>query len=194
LPAGADPYVPVFNKETVYVHCNADKVTVGEQVSYAWNTTAPATSFTANGGCGSLDTDKTAPDGVIWTGTHTGNLDRLTVHAHVIDVGPVRAGAYPEIYVDVNVQIDGNEVVSGVEAHLAPIPSSTGISRLLEFSVQKINLLKEEDYKEHAVTVSLESAPYLDGDQVVWVLDASEVRSGVTFSPTTLSGVRIDAG
>jgi hypothetical protein len=194
-PAGAvDPYVPVFNKERVYVHCTGTKATANQHVDYAWNTTAPTTSFTANGGCGSLDSDKIDGDGVTWTGKHTGNLDRLTVHAWVIDAGPVRAGVYPDIYADVNVSIDGNDVVSAVEAHIVPIPSSTGISRLLEFSVTKIGLVNQADYKEHDISVSLESSSYLDGDQIAWVLDATEVDSGATFSPTTLAATRIEAG
>jgi hypothetical protein len=190
LPAGADADA-VFNPERSYIHCNAAKVTANEHVTYSWNTTAPTVSFTTGAGCGSLDSDKLAGDGVTWTGKHTGNLDNLTVHAHVIDVGPVRAGTFPEIYLDVSVQIDGQDIVSFVEAHLVPIPSSTGISRLLEFSVTKIGLLTEADNVEHEVTINMESSSYLDGDQIGWVLDASEVQSGVSFSPATLAAVRI---
>ena len=195
IPAGAaDAWAPTFNTENVFVHCSGAKAAVAEQVTYEWNTTAPSTSATASGGCGSLDSDKLDGDGVIWTGKHTGNLHELTVKAWVIDVGPVRAGAFEEVYVNVNVTIDEADVVSGVEAHLAPIPSSDGVARLLEFSVQKIGLVKETDLKEHDITISLESATYLDGDTVAWVLDASEVQSGVTFSPASLAAVRIDAG
>ncbi|MGH2693059.1 MAG: hypothetical protein ACRDHM_11270 [Actinomycetota bacterium] len=192
-PAGAQEYVPVFNTERAYVHCGADKVTANEHATYSWNTTAPAASFTTGAGCGSLDSDKIDGDGVTFTGKHTGNLKQLTVHAWVIDCCVVRAGAFAEIYANVSVQIDGTDVVSGVEAHLAPIPSETGISRLLEFSVTGLKLLTEADYREHEVVVNLETASYLDGDQIGWVLDATEVDSGVTFSPTTLAATRVPA-
>jgi hypothetical protein len=187
-------YVPVYNTEATYVHCGADKATVNEHVTYNWNTTAPTTSFTANGGCGSLDAHSQDGDGVTYTGKHTGNLDRLTVHAWVIDCCLTHAGVFSEVYTNVSVLIDGNEVVSSQEAHIVPIPSETNISRLLEFSVTGIGLKTEADNKEHEVTVNLETSSILDGDAVAWVLDATEVKSGVTFSPTTLAAHRIAAG
>ena len=192
--SAADPYVPVFNNERTYVHCNGDKATVNEQVTYNWNTTAPTTSFTANGGCGSLDAHVADGDGVIFSGKHTGNLDRLTVQAHVIDCCLTHAGVFAEVYADVSVTIDGNEVVPTTELHIPPIPSSTNVSRLLEFSVTKIGLVKEEDNIEHEIVVSLETSSIADGDAVAWVLDATEVQSGVTFSPTSLAGIRVEAG
>ena len=194
VPASGQTYVPVFNTERTYVHCGADKATVNEHVTYNWNTTAPTTSFTANGGCGSLDSNFLAGDGVTFTGKHTGNLKQLTVHAWVIDCCLTRAGVFTEVYTDLSVEIDGVEVVPTTEAHLVPIPSSTGLSRLLEFSVTGIPLLAQADYKEHDVKVNLETSSITDGDKVAWVLDASEVQSGVTFSPTTLAAHRIPAG
>jgi hypothetical protein len=193
--AGAvDPYIPIFNTERTYVHCGgADKATVGERVTYSWNTTAPTTSFTNNGGCGALDNDKLDGEGVVYTGKHTGNLKQLTVHAHVIDCCLVRGGVYPDIWMDASVEIDGNPVLSETELHIVPVDSSTGVSRLLEFSVTGIKLLTEADYKEHDVSITLETAELQDGDQIAWVLDASEVQTGVTFSPTTLSSNRVPA-
>jgi len=193
-PSGAqEVWVPIFNTERTYVHCGADKAIVGERATYTWNTTAPATSFTANGGCGALDVDKFDGEGVTFTGKHTGNLKQLTVTAWVIDCCLVRAGVYPDIWADASVQIDGNDVLSETELHIVPVPSETGLSRLLEFSVTGIKLLTEADYKEHDVSVTLETAELQDGDQIAWVLDATEVPSGVTFSPTTLASTRVPA-
>ena len=193
-PSGAqEVWVPVFNTERTYVHCGEDKVTANEHVTYEWDTTAPTTSFTANGGCGSVDSNLLVGDGVTFTGKHTGNLKQLTVHAWMIDCCLTRAGVFTEIWVDVSVQIDGNEVVFTQTAEIAPIPSESGASRLLEFSVTNIGLLSEADYKEHDVTVVLETASISDGDKVGWVLDATEVQSGVTFSPTSLSAYRVSA-
>lgn len=193
-PAAGQTYVPVFNTEATYVHCGADKATVNEHATYSWNTTAPTTSFTAGGGCGTLDSNLLDGDGVTFTGKHTGNLDRLTVRAWVIDCCLTHAGVFAEIYANVSVSIDGNDVVGTQEAQIVPIPSETNVSRLLEFSVTGINLKSEADYKEHEVVVNLETSSIADGDKVAWVLDASEVKSGVTFSPTTLAAHRIAAG
>lgn len=184
---------PIFNTERTYVHCGADKATVGERVTYTWDTTAPTTSFTANGGCGAFDADKFDGEGVTFTGKHTGNLKQLTVHAWIIDCCLVRAGVYPDIWMDASVEIDGNSVLSETELHVVPIPSETGISRLLEFSVTGIKLLSEADYKEHDISITLETAELQDGDQIAWVLDATEVQSGATFSPTTLAAHRVPA-
>lgn len=188
-----DPYVPVFNTERVYARCGtASRATVGAAVTYPWNTTKPATSFTAGGGCGALDTDKTEGDEVTFQGTHTGNLNRISVHAWVIDAGPVRAGAYDRIYVDATLEIDGETLVSGEEVRMVPKPSSTGIARLLEFSVTGIGLVNEDQAGEHQIRLTLSTSPYIDGDQLAWVLDASEVDTGLTFSPAALSGPLVD--
>jgi hypothetical protein len=193
-PSGAqEEWVPVFNTERTYVHCGADKVTANEHATYTWNTTAPAASFTANGGCGSLDSNFLDGDGVTFTGKHTGNLKQLTVHAWMIDCCLTRAGVFTEIWVDASVQIDGSDVVFTQTLEVPPIPSETGTSRLFEFSVTGINLLTEADYKEHDVSVSLETASISDGDKVGWVLDATEVQTGVTFSPTALAAYRVPA-
>ena len=186
VPASATDYVPVLNPQTVYVHCGADKVSANKTASYNWNTTAPTTSFTANGGCGHIDSDKLEGDGVRWSGTHTGNLDELTARAWVIDAGPVRAGAYAEIYADVTLTVDGVPLMGAYEIHLTPQPSSTGVARLLTFSIDGIGLLDETEAGQHTITLDLNTSTYADGDQVGWVLDASEVDSGIKFSPPTL--------
>jgi len=193
-PSGAqEVWVPIFNTERTYVHCGADKVTANEHVTYTWNTTAPAASFTTGSGCGSLDSNLLVGDGVTFTGKHTGNLKQLTVHAWMIDCCLTNGGVFTEIWIDVSVQIDGNEVVFTQTAEIPPIPGETSFPRLLEFSVTNIKLLTEADYKEHDVSVTLETASITDGDNVGWVLDATEVPSGVTFSPTTLAAHRIPA-
>ena len=195
VPAAADDYIPIFNPQRVYVHCGtAAKVVVdGSAAPYAWNTTAPASSFTANGGCGMLDTVLRTGDGVTYSGSHTGNLDKLTVHAWVIDAGPVRAGVFPTIWTDVSVKIDGVLVASGAELELTPIPSSTGLARRLDLSVVGIGLLDEDQAGSHTVEIGLESSNITDGDHAGWVLDATEVDSGVSFSPAALADVILDA-
>lgn len=175
-----------------YAHCgSAAKAVVQGVTTYAMDATKPATSFTANGGCGTLDSDKRDDDGIVLTGSYTGNLDVLTVDAHVIDAGPVRAGAYGEIYVDAVVTVDGVDVAAG-EVHLVPVASSTGLSRLLQFSVRGIGLTDEDEAGKHDIRVALNTSSYLDGDQLAWVVDAAEVPTGVTYSPAQLAAVVVD--
>ena len=119
-------------------------------------------------------------------GRARGTSSELTVRVWVIDAGPVRAGAYTEIYANVDLTIDDNLLVSQ-EVHITPVPSSTGLSRLLSFSVDNIGLLGELDAGQHTVSLRINSASYADGDQVAWVMDATEVDSGIDFSPATLN-------
>lgn len=189
LPGQAAVVSPV---SATYAHCGtAAKAVATGVTTYVMDVTKPATSFTANGGCGTLDSDKRDDDGIVLTGSYTGNLDRLTVDAHVIDAGPVRAGAFEEIYVDAVVSVDGLDVAAG-EVHLVPIPSSTGLSRLLQFSVRGIGLTGEDQAGKHDVKVTLNASSYLDGDQLAWVVDATEVPTGVTYSPAALADVVLE--
>lgn len=191
LPSSAEVVSPELR---TYAHCgSSDKAVLEGTTSYAMDETAPTKSFTANGGCGTLDSDKRDDDGIELTGTYTGNLDRLTVDAHVIDAGGVRVGVYEEIYANLSVTVDGKMVVAGEEVHLTPIPSSTGVSRLLQFSVVGFGLTAEDQAGTHEVTIALNSASYIDGDQVAWVLDATEVQTGVVYSPQTLADVVVGA-
>lgn len=191
-PAAATDFVPVLNTERVYFHCGGNaKATAGETTSYAWNTTAPTTSYTQNGGCGAVDVSYQQGDEPVFTGTHTGNLDQLTVHAWVIDAGLSRTGAFTDVWLQATVLVDGVAVAQATDLRVVPQPSETGISRLLEFSVTKIGLLAESDNVTHTVEVRLGSMPYEDGDNIGWVLDATELDSGITFSPTKLAPVRI---
>lgn len=195
MPAVADEpvdYVPVFKNERTYVHCGADKVTHSAATTFAWNTTAPTAALGPSAGCAHHDSGHASADGVAWTGKHTGNLDQLTVQAFVADAGPVRAGAYPDIFANVVVTIDGVDLIA-TEAHIVPKVGPNALVRLLEFSVTDIGLVGELDYKEHEVSVTMDSAPYADGDEIIWVQDGSDVGSGVTFSPATLASLKLSA-
>lgn len=192
LPASAASAGPVVT----YAHCgSAAKAGVSAATgipTFVMDGTKPTTSFTANGGCGTLDTDKSNADGIVLTGTRTGLLDQLTVDAHVIDVGGVRAGLFEEVYVNATLTVDGEAFGLG-ELRLTPVPSATGLSRLLQFSVTGLGLTDPEtDAGTHAVTVTLDSANYANGDEAAWVLDATEVPTGVVYGPTTLADVVVD--
>jgi hypothetical protein len=191
-PGGAAEPIPTAS---VYAHCGATKVGQGSLATYTWNATKPTASVTTGAGCGQLDSDKTAGDGIQLTGTYTGLLDKLTVRFWVIDAGPVRAGAYGEWFIDTAIDVDGGAAGGSGEVHVTPVESSTGASRLVEISVTGIGLTdpKNADHtKLHNIAINLESASYLDGDQIAWVLDTSEVDSGVVFSPASLAPAVLD--
>lgn len=193
-PAAATGYVPTFNPERVYFSCGGEaKAGALEHRTFAWGTTPPTTSYTANGGCGQLDLSPHVGDEPVFVGTHTGNLDRLTVHAWVIDAGLSRTGAFEDVWLTVSLSIDGTEVATADDVRVVPQPSSTGVSRLLELSVTHLGLTGEDEAGEHEIELRLGSMPYEDGDTIAWVLDATELASGVTFTPATLAPVRVRA-
>lgn len=181
---------------SVYLHCGtAPKVGTQTTATYGWNSIKPTASVTSGAGCGQLDTKMLTGDGISLTGTYTGLLDRLTVRMWVIDAGPVRAGVFPDIWVDTSVDIDSGTVGGSGEMHVVPVASSTGASRLLEISVTGIGFTDPENADHtglHTITINLESTPILDGDDVAWVLDTSEVDSGLVFSPADIANAVLD--
>lgn len=181
---------------SVYLHCGtAPKVGTQTTATYGWNSTKPTASVTSGAGCGQVDSDKLAGDGISLTGTYTGLLDRLTIRMWVIDAGPVRAGVYSDLYINTSVDIDSGTVGGSGEMHVVPVASATGASRLVEISVTGIGFTDVENAAHtgtHTITINLESAPYLDGDQVGWVLDTSEVDSGLVFSPAAIANAVLD--
>lgn len=193
-PSQGAEHTPVFNTERVYFHCGANaKAAAVDGAAYAWDTTKPTTSYAANGGCGQLDVSPQVGDEPVFTGKHTGNIDKLTVHAWVIDAGLSRTGAFSDVWTQARLIIDGAKVVEAGDVKIVPQASSTGISRLLEFSVTHIGLTGEDQAGTHTIELHLGSMPYDDGDTIAWVLDATELDSGITFSPSALASTRVRA-
>lgn len=195
VPAGAQTeWEPVLNTERVYAHCGDNPyATATDSARYSWDTTAPAESFTSGAGCGQVDVSYVEGDEPVFAGTYTGNLDTLTVHAWVIDVGLSRTGVFEDVWTQMRLIVDGNEVASAEDLRIVPQPSESGVSRLLEFSVTNLGLTGEEDAAEHRLELHLGSMPYDDGDNIGWVLDAVEIDSGLTFNPERLAQVRVRA-
>lgn len=195
LPAGAQPGdQPVLASERVYVHCGDNAyATANDSATYGWDTTAPTASYASGAGCGQVDVSYQEGDEPVFTGTYTGNLDALTVHAWVIDVGLSRTGILAEVYAQMRLVVDGVEVATAAPLQIAPQPSETGVARLLEFSVTNIGLVGDAAAGEHTIELHLGSMPYDDGDNIGWVLDATEIDSGITFNPERLAAVRVRA-
>jgi hypothetical protein len=190
VPASATEYVPVLNPQSVYAQCGADKLVANKAVSYTLSTTAPTGSF-PQAGCGSVDGFNTNGDGMSWSGTHTGNLDELTVRAFVVDTGPVRAGAFDSIYANISLTVDDVPLAAATDFHLVPVGDATSPVRLLTFSVDGIGLLDETEAGEHKIVLDIHSSPYVDGDTVTWVVGAGDAASGINFSPSTLASATI---
>ena len=187
VPASATEYVPVLNPQSVYAQCGADKLAANKAASYTLSATAPTGSF-PQAGCGSVDGFATTGDGMSWTGTHTGNLDELTVRAFVVDTGPVRAGAFDSIYTNITLTVDDVPLASATDFELVPVGDVTSPVRLLTFSVDGIGLMDELEAGEHKIVLDLHSSPYVDGDTVTWLAGAGNAASGINFSPATLEG------
>lgn len=201
-------YQPVFNPERVYAHCG-DTVKVSNVeggTPFGWDTEEPAASFTEGAGCGTADLVLTEPveedagEFLELSGTHTGNLDTLTLELHMIDAGVVRVHqttpgevpplpepapglAFDEIYAHVDVSIDDFAAGFSEEAQLQAERSETGASVRLRMTLTGIGLLEEDEAGEHTITVRVKTSDYYNGDSGGWVLDAAEVPTGIQFSP-----------
>lgn len=195
-------FVPIYTETQVYLHCNGD--TKAGQVNWAanntlptWDTTKPATSYQAGGGCGNPDTyaEGTADHNPVYDfpfeGYYTGNINNMTIRLWAIDVAGSRA--LEEFTVDLHVLIDGVPIIArGTVADAPMINSSTGLTRLYEVTITHINLSKESDHlAEHYVQVT-PYVKYIDGSGVLaWVYDATEIDSGIVFNDTTPAITRI---
>lgn len=207
------PYVPVIETERTYAHCgDTEKVSNVEGGSpFSSDTNEPAASFQEGAGCGTADVVLTEPveqdagEFLQFTAEHTGNLDALTLELHMIDAGIVRVSetaptgevpnpgdpvptvAFDEIYADTELYIstaDGTPVAGYLgEARYPSERSSTGLSTRLRLTLTDIGLLAEDEFATYTVTVKVKTADYYNGDSGGWVLDASEVPTGITFNP-----------
>ncbi len=196
--------------ERVYAHCgDTQKVSnVEGGTPFAADTTPPAASFTAGGGCGTADVvlspvENEAGEFLEFTATHTGELDALTLELHMIDAGIVRVSetaptgelpdpgdpvpglAFDEIYAETTVFVttaDGDVRGFSGEARFPSERSDTGISTRLRMTITDIGLVGDLA-GEQTVTVRVKTADYYNGDSGGWVLDATEVPTGITFNP-----------
>jgi hypothetical protein len=202
---------PALTSERVYAHCgDTQKVSnVEGGTPFASDTEPPAASFTAGGGCGTADAvlspvENEAGELLEFTASYTGNVDTLTLELHMIDAGIVRLSetaptgelpnpgdpvpglAFDEIYAETTVFVtsaDGTVRGFTGEAQFPSERSETGISTRLRMTITDIGLLGEEEAGTHEVTVRVKTADYYNGDSGGWVLDATEVPTGITFNP-----------
>lgn len=217
---------PTFRTEGVYFHCTGPTKVHAVNTALSpsvvpWNTTAPSQSYTQGAGCGTVDTfffhpDPTTPYDASFRGTFSGNLRNLTVRLHNLVLGRVRTGTVTQL--GVRLQIDGQDYLplgtgrNGSLVDVTPVPSSTGATELLEFSISDIGSAKEiKDGQGNVIDVQTTGPVTEDGDGSLerevtlivtpfftpynnaFVWDATEIASGMTFNPPTLAGTRVKA-
>jgi hypothetical protein len=210
---------PTFRTEAAYFHCGG-KVQNPATGATSWNTTAPTQSATAGAGCVATDPNLVAAVGdaheniydALFTGSYTGNLKDLTVKLHSLVTSQVQsAGA---VSLRVRLAIDGEPLFTdGLTAPTVTVTPTAGANpavQVLEFSIHNLGFAKyindasgnlvnvqtgglgKEDGDgeiEHSITISVDTTG--SGDQGLFVMDASEAPSGITFNPTTLSPAKI---
>lgn len=215
-PASAGPLDAQFRRERVFFHCS-EPTRVGNANLVAgaipsWDTTAPSsvqggegcTTADVNGVVLVVDPQENPTDGV-WTGTFTGNLDKLTIHAHcMLCVGTARADGAATI--GIRLTIDGEPITGdGATSHdVAAVEDNSGVTQLYELTVTNIGI-KEPNTdtngdgvgdnpfgtEEHEITLTLDGYGVDTNTFGQWVYDTSEVDSGITFNPPTNSGTII---
>jgi len=160
-----------------------------------WTTKKPNASFRAGGGCGHLE--GMASTGAlrnsldaVFVGRYKGPLDSITVELHNIYVGSGRASG--EMTVEVRLEVDKREVLltdgdPGVEVTVEPVRSSTGLSEMIRFTITGIGALQN---KNHTVALNIGST---SEQQSIWVWNAVEIPSGLTFNPGRAETVKIPA-
>jgi hypothetical protein len=197
-PTGVD-FTPNDRLERVYFHCEGTTKlhSTVESGSIPWNTTAPSASVQAGAGCGSLDNglwgnNQVSVQDSHFQGSFAGNIDKITVEAHNIYLGPGRqSGSFT---VNVRLAIDGQPMLgtAGKNVTVTPVRSTTGASEMIKFTIKGLNLMNEANDIEHDVLMTLNGGAFVASalfpvhdSQSIWVYDTTEVPSGLTFNPLT---------
>lgn len=204
--AGVDPvtgeWIPEYVETPTYMHCNGDIKAnnvhaVADNAVVQFDETAPTTSYTAGGGCGSADTfaEGTADHNPLYDfttmGYHVGNIDSVTIRLWAIEGAAKRLA---EFNVTLHLKIDGEDVLRrGTPATAVAVPSSTGITRLYEVTVTDIGLstLADHTYDHDIVLTVYSQGPTGTGSGIAWVYDATEIDSGLIFNDTTPADKKI---
>lgn len=191
---------PTLRTERTFLKC-VDGLKVQNipalQGSYpTWSPEPPAGSVQDGEGCGQYEnllsnSDPENPFDLVMKGTFTGNLDTINVELHNIYVGTPRATGNFLIAVDLT--IDGEQTVATEDpVTINPVPSSTGISEEISFSVTDIGLLTEHGDGTTEREIRLSIAGFNEY-QSAWVWDTTEVPAGLTFNPDSLESVKLTA-
>ena len=192
VPAGAQE-VPTFRTERTYFKClegsKLQNVQVVQGTIPTWSTTPPAGSFTAGNGCGFYENAANAAGlNLEFRGTFTGNLDNLSVELHDIFAGAERPNH--RVLMRAVLTIDDEPLVETALQLFPTQASSTGISEKIAFTFTELNYADElgDGTQVHTIHFVVRGGTET---QNLFVWDASEVPSGLTFNPTTLEAFKV---
>ena len=219
LPAGAEDLPPEAAPLETFFHCVGDSKVLNAltvQAPPSWNETAPTASVTEGAGCGFADpgsrtgTNQENVYDAVFKGFHAGNLDSLTVRLHDIGVGPARTGEDQTL--GVRVSVDGVSmfgtytpaaspldpvlgapvpVPSTTQLTVTPVASETGASNLVEFTITGLGFMEQPctGTMEREILVTVNSV----SENSAWVMDTTEVPSGITFNPAAPAAAAVAA-
>ena len=187
-----EPTGPVFTEQRVYFHQATTKAgnlgAMGADSLPSWNTTEPASVTAGSGGgyAGNIATevalgDHTAESGPTFEGAFTGPIDSLAV-----DLYGFANPQFPDQGIRVQLLIDGELVHEDTDAVTVPWNAGGNAVRQINFAVTGIHDLMEiygmntAPDAEH--TIRLNVVPYFVGDDTLYVYDAAEAPSGITFN------------
>ena len=187
-----EPVGAVFTEQRVYFHQATTKAgnlgALGADTLPSWDTTAPGSVTAGSGGgyLGNIATevalgDHTAESGPTFEGAFTGSIDNLAV-----DLYGFANPQFPDQGIRVQLLIDGELVHEDTDAFTVPWNAGGAAVRQINFAITGINDLMEmyglntAPDAEH--TVRLNIVPFYVGDDTLYVYDAAEAPSGITFN------------
>lgn len=187
-----EPTGPVFTEQRVYFHQAATKAgnlgAMDADTLPSWDTTAPG-SVTTGSGAGYLGNiaseialgDHTAESGPTFEGSFTGLIDSMAV-----DLYAFAAPQDTKQGIRVQVLVDGELVHEDSEAFDVNYKPGGQAARQINFAITDIHSVMElygmntAPDAEHTVRINV--VPFYVGDDAMYVYDAAEVPSGITFN------------
>ena len=187
-----EPTGPVFTEQRVYFHQATTKAgnlgTTDLDTLPSWDTTAPA-SVTTGAGAGYVGNiaseialgDHTAESGPTFEGKFTGLVDSLAVDLYAFaNPSDAKQG------IRVQVLIDGELVHEDADAFDVAYKPGGQAARQINFAITGIhdvmtayNMNTAPD-AEHTIRINI--VPFFVGDDALYVYDAAETPSGITFN------------
>lgn len=221
VPAGATETVtPTTSPLVTYFHCTGDSRVLNALLLHdppSWNTEPPSDSVQAGSGCGFADPGSrtgTYQENVydaVFKGSYAGNLDSLTVRLYDMGAGGSRMGFTQQL--DVRLSVDGTSMFGMVtpaegptdlvfgapvpvpapgSVNVQPFSGNLGVTNSVEFTVTGLRFLEEDGAgaleREILLTINSRSE-----HASMWVLDTTEVPSGITFNPPTAAPAKLAA-
>jgi hypothetical protein len=153
----------------------------------SWNGTAPTTSYTAGGGCGTADpgpAEGTAPrnlyDGV-FAGTHGGAIDKMRFELHSLVLSQARNTPQSTLRVKIrfgaaNDTFAAAPAVAERTVSVTPEKSATGATEVFKFTLDELEIPADAASRVISLTIATDLT-YANA----WVFDATEIASSVTF-------------